>query len=188
MACVIRKQTHSGRAPIRSFCHPLKRRQLRRAGRNTLPVFFKIKRILKRKRGALKGMIVYCIFLQTKPQPQPYSTDEVGVLCICRGWHAAVVAAAGNWVVTTLFISPVGRLARRPAGFSRSNRTFAGLSGSVTPPFALSLCIKRKKGAASRCVSPRRNVPGPTYLAPLIRRRGHILYRHAQTRRHRLLT
>lgn len=70
-------------------------------------------------------MIVYYIFLQKTP----YWTDENGVLCM---WQAAVVAAAGNWVVTALFISPAVRLARLPAVFTCTHRTSSGLSGSVT--------------------------------------------------------
>lgn len=128
-------------------------------------------------------MIVYCISLQTNKknptQRWPYWTDEVGVLCICRGWHAAVVAAAGNWVVTALFISPVVRLARRPAGFSRASRTFAGLSGDVTPPFALSLGIKRGRKERRPCVGARVLMYQRPLISPLWFTAAAASYRHA---------
>lgn len=58
--------------------------------------------------------------------------DETRLWHICPGWRAVALAAAGNWVVSGLFISPAARLARLPAVSSCADRTLSGLTDAVT--------------------------------------------------------
>lgn len=58
--------------------------------------------------------------------------DETWLWCICPGWRAAALTAAGNWVVSGLFISPAARLAWLPAGSSCADRTLSRLTDVVT--------------------------------------------------------
>lgn len=135
VAFLITKQTHSGSAPIRSICPPWK--SWRSGSFNMLAVQDgEPSRFTSRSKNAKRKNKCYiewlCVIYSTKKnKKKTYWTDENGVLCIWLGWHAAVVAAAGNWVVTTLFISPAVRLARLPAVFTCIHTTSSGLSGSV---------------------------------------------------------
>lgn len=149
MAFLITKQTHSGSAPIRSICHPWKR--WRFGSFDVLTVqdgeWSRFISRSKKKKDTKGGKeICYIIWLCIKYSCKKNTnwTDENGVLCICLGWHAALVAAAGNWVVTTLFISPAGRLARLPAVFTCTHILWTA-GQRHGPPFAVSLSMKRKK-------------------------------------------
>lgn len=54
-----------------------------------------------------------------------WEEEETRLRCICPGRHAAALPAAGNWVVSGLFIPPAVRLPRLPAASSRADGTLA---------------------------------------------------------------
>ena len=60
--------------------------------------------------GVDEGLFGYFLKFFFIDETKPARRRVVAVVR-SSGWHAAVVAAAGNWVVSSLFISPAERLA-----------------------------------------------------------------------------
>lgn len=54
-----------------------------------------------------------------------WEEEETRLRCFCPGRHAAALPAAGNWVVSGLFIPPAARLPRLPAASSRADGTLS---------------------------------------------------------------
>lgn len=88
--------------------------------------------------------------------------EETQARCICPDRHAAALPAAGNWVVSGLFIPPAARLPRLPAASSRaggtrspdwqtSSRPAVSQLSSSSP---CSSCFSLSADAAFVCCSP----------------------------------
>lgn len=95
--------------------------------------------------------------------------DETRLWRICPGWRAAALAAAGNWVVSGLFISPAARLAWLPAVSSCADRTISWLTDVVTAHHSQLASAYWGDAGARQVLEPvsfRR--PACTCLTPLI--------------------